>query len=79
MWQDATSVMPLHCGCSLLEYPMYEGKVTAVKVGADYNHLHDQRFTHLSTPGDALEVFADADHLHDWLSSRTIAKATGDV
>lgn len=72
MWQEATSVMPLHGGASLLEYPMYEGKVTCAKVGADYHHLHDN-FTHFATKDEAAEVFADADRLFDWLQ----AKATG--
>ena len=75
MWQEASGAMPLHGGCSLLEYPMYEGKVTSVKVGADYHHLHDD-FTHYATPQDAYEVFADADRLFDWLEARKAERTT---
>lgn len=73
MWQEATSEMPFHGGCSLLNYPMYEGKVTSVKAGADYNHFHDQKFTDFATQQDAHEVFEDAGNLFNWLA----AKATG--
>ena len=74
MWQDATSVMPLHGGASLLEYPMYEGKVTSVKVGADYHHLYDDDYTHYATKEDAGSVFDDAEELFRWLTNRA-AKA----
>jgi hypothetical protein len=67
IFQDATSQMHLHRGCSFLEYPMYEGKVTSAKVGADYHHLHDDRFTHYATASDAYEVFSDADELFEQL------------
>lgn len=70
MWQEAATRMPLHGYPSLLEYPMYDGKITSVKVGADYNHLHDDRFTHYATQDDAAEVFSDADELFVWLSDR---------
>lgn len=71
IWQDAASVMPLHCGASLLEYPMYDGKVTSVKVGADYSHLHDERFLGMATKQEAYQVFSDAQDLFDWLQSKT--------
>ena len=74
MWQDAAQCMPLHCYCSLLEYPMYEGKVTSVKVGADYHHLHDD-FTHYATKDEARTVFADAERLFDWLQSKATEAA----
>jgi len=77
MWQEATGVMPLHGGASLLEYPMYEGKVTSVKVGADYDHLHDERFSHLGTMEEAYEVFGDAEELFAWLQARGQTAATG--
>lgn len=67
MWQDAACALPLHCGPSLLEYPMYEGKITSVKVGADYSHLYDDRFSHMANRQDAHEVFSDADELYRWL------------
>jgi hypothetical protein len=70
MWQEAATAMPLHKYPSLLEYPMYEGKVTSVKVGSDYHHLHDDRFTHYATEADAREVFEDARRLFDWLTQR---------
>lgn len=70
MWQDAASMMPLHGNASLLEYPMYDGKVTSLKVGCDYHHLHDNHFTQYATPDDAYEVFNDANLLHEWLTAR---------
>lgn len=80
MWQDAAAQLHFHRGPSLLEYPMYEGKVTSVKVGADYHHLHDDRFTHYSTSKDAHEVFADADELFEQLQTRAdVAKAAGEA
>ena len=74
LWQDATSALPLHGGCSLLEYPMYEGKVTSVKVGADYHHLHDD-FTNCASRADAWEVFRDADELFARLQQMTVDAA----
>lgn len=70
MWQDATGVMPLHGGASLLEYPMYEGVVTSVKVGADYHHLHDEEYTHCATKDEAASVFMDAEEIFRWLTER---------
>jgi hypothetical protein len=70
LWQEAATAMPLHAYPSLLEYPMYEGKVTSVKVGADYHHLHDDHFTHYATREEASAVFHDADELFNWLSAR---------
>jgi hypothetical protein len=78
MFQEAATILPLHGGPSLVEYPMYEGKVTSVKVGADYHHLHDDRFTRFSTANEAHEVFSDAEELFAQLQSiADNAKATG--
>lgn len=77
MWQDATAVLHLHGSCSYLEYPMYDGNVTCVKVGADYNHLHDDRFTNYATPAEAHEVFSDANKLFEQLQSRAETVGTG--
>jgi len=73
MFQDAACRLPLHCGPSLLEYPMYDGKVTCVRVGCDYSHLHDSTFTHMATREDAYSVFADAQELHDYLSAKAVS------
>jgi hypothetical protein len=72
MWQDAASMMPFHRGPSYLDYPTHEGKVTSVKVGADYNHLYDDRFTHYATAEDAYSVFSDAQDLHYWLTAKSM-------
>lgn len=69
LWQDATQVLPLHAGCSYLDYPVHDGKVTCVKVGADYHHLHDTGFTHCATADEAYRVFSDADELFDALTA----------
>lgn len=71
-WQPAATCLPFHGGPSLLEYPMYDGKVTSVKVGADYHHLHDD-FTNYATKEEAAEVFEDADRLFAWLQSKAEA------
>jgi hypothetical protein len=77
IYQDASSQLHFHCGCSFLEYPMYDGKVTCVKVGADYHHLHDERFTYCGTARDAWLVFQDADELFAQLQTRAdVAKTT---
>lgn len=70
LWQEATQGLALHGYCSLLNYPMYEGKVTSVKVGADYHHLHDEHFTRYATKEEAAEVFNDADQLFDILQAQ---------
>jgi hypothetical protein len=70
MWQDATTALHLHGGCSVLEYPMYGGNVTSVKVGADYHHLHDSEYSFYETPGDAYRVFEDANELFEQLQAR---------
>lgn len=78
MFQDAAAQLFFHGGPSLLEYPMYEGKVTCVKVGGDYHHLHDERFTRYATAVEAHEVFEDALELFEQLQTRAdLAKATG--
>lgn len=68
MWQDATS-LGFHGGCSLLRYHHDEaGKVLSVQCGADYHHLHDDRFADMATPDAAYEVFSDADELFETLT-----------
>jgi len=69
-YQDALTTMPLHCGASLFACPMYGGKVTSIKVGADYNHYKDDYFTYYNTKEEAYEVFKDADELFEWLEYR---------
>ena len=70
IWEDAAQVMPLHRGASLLEYPMYGGNVTSVKVGADYHHLGDNH-TNDASREDDLSIFNDADRLFDWLQTKS--------
>lgn len=72
MWQDATTCLPLHGGPSLCRKHLNaKGEVTSYQIGADYNHLHDWRFTQFSNPVEAGEVFADAQALFDALSERS--------
>lgn len=69
MCQAATDPMPLHGGCSYLQWHRdANGNPTSVQVGADYNHLYDEEFTHYATPEDAYDVFRDADALFQHLS-----------
>jgi hypothetical protein len=81
MWQDASSVLPLHGGPSLLRWHRaYDGTPTSVQIGADYSHLHDACFTLDATESDATVQFSDAQELFDWLQADAeaiIEKATG--
>jgi len=74
-WQPATDVMPLHGGCTYLEYHLRPGEtglvVSAVQVGCDYSHLHDDRHTH---DADGVEPFRDAKALANWLLIREVAQ-----
>lgn len=68
MWQQAAVELPLHGGSSYLKWHSELGKPPhCVQVGADYNHLHDDRFTHYATEDEAAEVFRDAGELFDFL------------
>lgn len=70
-FQDASADMPLHYGPSLLDWHFDKsGAITSVQVGADYNHLHDNDYTHMSTRAQAADVFADAEELFKWLEDR---------
>jgi len=73
MWQEAASELPFHGGPSLLEFPEYDGKCTCVKVGADYDHLHDESFTRYATREDAWRVFSDAEDLYERLRGEATA------
>ena len=70
MWQEATSSMPLHAGCSFFRYHYDDnGKVTSAQVGCDYNHLGDDYYTRLATREEARGVFRDAEDLFELLSN----------
>lgn len=64
---------PLHRGATFRRTHLNEDgtDIVSVEVGADYNHLHDERFTWMATPEDAREVFADADALFDWAEANS--------
>lgn len=69
MWQDAASALPLHGGPSFCRKHMNAaGEVTSYQVGADYNHLRDDQYTHFATAEEACSVFVDANNLFDWLT-----------
>lgn len=68
-WPSICYTFPLHGGVSYFcKYTMDNRKVTSYKVGCDYHHLHDNRFTYMETTEEAKEVFQDAERLHEWLS-----------
>jgi len=74
MYQEAANLLPLHGGPSYFEAHEHDGKVTSYQIGADYNHLHDNRFTHIDTPEDVggighFEVFIDAENLFEFLQN----------
>lgn len=73
-FQDACQELPLHGGvisnASYLRYHYTtDGKMTCVQVGQDYNHLHDEQFTHLA-PAKAAVVLFDGDRLFRWLTEK---------
>ena len=74
-WQPATDDMPLHGGCTFLEYHWKQGEtglvVSAVQVGCDYNHLHDVDYTY---DADGVTPFRDAKTLANWLLIREVAQ-----
>ena len=77
IYQPATENIPFHGGCSLCRlHANSSGERTSVQVGADYNHLHDEEFTCLSTPKEAWEVFHDAEKLFGYLEGFAKAKET---
>lgn len=71
IWQRGTRDMPLHSYPSFFATRSYRRPPSKARewviVGADYNHLHDERFTHMATPEDATAVFRDAERLAQWL------------
>lgn len=72
MYQDAATELPLHAGPSFLQcHTDGNGVTTSVQVGADYNHLHDDHFTHYATAEDAMSVFLDADDLAKFLAAES--------
>jgi hypothetical protein len=70
LWQEATLTMPLHGGCSFLEWKEHDKQITSIQVGADYNHLHDRDYTFFATKEEAVSVFIDAEELIEWLERR---------
>lgn len=70
MFQDAACCLPLHGGPSFLHIHRDSSgeKITCYQVGADYHHLHDDRFADYANESDAASVFFDADELFKWLS-----------
>ena len=76
MFQEAARIMPLHGGPSLLTWHVdNHGKIGSVKVGADYDHLHDEHYRQMQTAEEAHSVFADADELYLWMSERSTPPA----
>lgn len=70
MHQDAAAMLHFHGGPSLLRrHFAADGSTTSVQVGADYNHLHDWRYTQMETANDAQSVFSDAAELFEQLDT----------
>jgi hypothetical protein len=74
-WQPATDDMPLHGGCTFLEYHWKQGEtglvVSAVQVGCDYDHYGDEQHTH---DAEGVTPFRDAVALANWLLIREVAQ-----
>lgn len=64
---DIINDMPLHGGESYFQKHINEkGEITSIQIGADYDHLHDDRYSFYNTKENASSVFADADNLFNW-------------
>lgn len=72
-----TTGLPFHCGGSFFQKHESEGKITAIQVGADYNHLHDAHYTHYVTREDAGEIFEDAEELFKHLQEIAVPTDRG--
>lgn len=68
--QESVCRMPLHCGVSYLMRHWDGEHNTSVQIGCDYNHIDDNRYTHMETKDDAAPVFRDAEKLFRWLADR---------
>jgi hypothetical protein len=71
MFQPAANDMPLHGGpCYFQQLRGGDGpEVTAIKVGCDYNHIYDERYSFMPNKEAAGSVFMDADELFRWLEN----------
>ena len=68
MLQDAAIALHFHGGPSFLQFHYDKtGEKQSVQVGADYNHLYDEEFSHYATKDEAAEVFDDAVQLYAYL------------
>jgi len=71
MWQEATLIMPLHGDCSYLRaHRDDDNSILSIQVGADYNHVGDDRFSYIDGRNEAWTVFDDAERLFEWLKPR---------
>jgi hypothetical protein len=62
MWEQPH--LPFHGGVSYFRtHRKQDGSIASHQLGADYNHLHDWRFTQHATKDEAREVFVDAAEL----------------
>lgn len=71
-YQNGIDDMPFHGDITLLRYHRGDSdkitEVTAIQVGADYDHLYDERYSFISTKDEAGDIFTDADLLLSWLN-----------
>ena len=71
MWQDAATSLQLHSGPSFFKVhradPDDHAKITAIQVGCDYNHLHDDHYRSMDESRVDL-FFRDAEELFNRLS-----------
>jgi hypothetical protein len=72
-YPNMVGYLPLHCGCSFFHIHRNEkNEITSYQIGADYNHLHDEWFTHLATKEDANTVFHDAEALVEYMLGKEL-------
>ena len=74
--QDVIYQMPLHFGGSYfsVNYSDDGKEIKSYKIGADYKHLGDDRFSSIATKDMAYDVFADAEELYTWLEEKTFVR-----
>jgi hypothetical protein len=64
MMSEGLDDLPFHGYCSFSQWHRsHGGIVTSKQVGADYDHLYDERYTHMATQDEARGVFRDASAL----------------
>lgn len=66
--EDVSKYISFHGGCTFSEWSSSFLKEYK-KLGCDYIHFGDERFSFMSTPEEAKEIFDDADKLFEFFNN----------